>query len=88
MHQSFTDALVEWFYNNFPIIADSFRLVFIHCVARALGLGATVQAFCTSVPHRAVVPIATSPPSCCLFGNYVDHHCVDVEKNYRGKYVL
>jgi len=33
MHQSFTDALVKWFLDNFPTFADSFRLVSIHCVA-------------------------------------------------------
>jgi len=24
MHQSFTDALVKWFFDNFPVFADSF----------------------------------------------------------------
>jgi len=30
MHQSFPDALVKWFFNNFRMFADSFRLVSIH----------------------------------------------------------
>jgi len=34
MHQSFSDVLVKWFFDNFPMFADSFRLVSIHCVAR------------------------------------------------------
>jgi len=37
MHQSFTDALVKRFFDNFPMFADSFRLASIHCVARGLG---------------------------------------------------
>ena len=51
MHQSFTDALVKWLFRQLPMFADSFRLVSVHCVAEDY-----VQAFCTSVPHRAVVP--------------------------------
>ena len=27
MHQSFTDALVKWFFDNFPMFADSFDVV-------------------------------------------------------------
>jgi len=38
MHQSFTDAFVKWFFDNyFPVFADSSRVVSIHCVARGLG---------------------------------------------------
>jgi len=37
MHQSFTEALVKWFFDKFPMFADSFRLISIHCVARGLG---------------------------------------------------
>ena len=37
MHQSFNDALVKWFFDNFLLFADSFRLVSVHCVARGLG---------------------------------------------------
>ena len=39
MHQSFTDARVKWFLDNFPMFADSFTpsVVSIHCVARRLG---------------------------------------------------
>ena len=37
MHQSFTDALVKWFFDNFPTFADSFRVVSIHNVAPGLG---------------------------------------------------
>jgi len=32
MHQCFTGALVKWFLDNFPMFADSFRLVSVHCV--------------------------------------------------------
>ena len=51
MHQSFTGTLVKWFFDNFPMFADSFSVVSIQCVAWGLG-----QAFCTSAPHRAVFP--------------------------------
>jgi len=37
MHQSFTDALVKWFFDNFPMFAGSFSVVSIHCLARELG---------------------------------------------------
>jgi len=36
MHQSFTDTLVKWFFDNFPMFADSFSFLSIHCVARGL----------------------------------------------------
>jgi len=36
MHQSFTDALVKWSFDNFPMFADSFSVVSIHCVDRGL----------------------------------------------------
>jgi len=39
MHRPFTDVLVKWFFDNFLMFADSFRLVSIHCVARGLGAG-------------------------------------------------
>jgi len=45
--QSFTDALVKWFFDNFPMLvadADSFRAVSIHCVVR--GLGASILYKC------------------------------------------
>jgi len=34
MHQSFTHALVKWFFDNFPMFADSFSVLSIHYVAR------------------------------------------------------
>ena len=37
MHQSFTDALVKWLFDNFPMFADSSSVLSIHCVARGLG---------------------------------------------------
>jgi len=38
MHQPFTGALVKWFFDdNFPMFADSFSVLSIHCVARGLG---------------------------------------------------
>jgi len=33
-HQSFIDALVKWFFDNFLIFSNSFRLVSDHCIAR------------------------------------------------------
>jgi len=36
MHQSFTDTLVKWLFDNFPIFADSFSVLSIHCVTRGL----------------------------------------------------
>ena len=44
MHQSFTDTLVKWFFDNFSMFADSFRLVSILCVAR----GASFLHKCTA----------------------------------------
>jgi len=35
--QTCTDALVKWFFNNFPMFADNFRVVSIHYVAQGLG---------------------------------------------------
>jgi len=37
MRQSFTDTHVKWFFGNFPMFADSFSVVSIHCIARGLG---------------------------------------------------
>jgi len=51
MHQSFTGALAKWFFDNFPMFADSFSVLSIHCDARGLG-----AAFSTSALLRAVVP--------------------------------
>ena len=51
IHQSFTDALVKWLFDNFPRFADSFRLVSIHCIAQRLGAN-----FVYKVAHRMVVP--------------------------------
>jgi len=51
MHQSFTGILVKWFIENFPMFADSFSVLSIHCVPR--GLGASFLYKCL---HRAVVP--------------------------------
>jgi len=32
MHQSVTDALVRWFFNNFPMFADGFSVFYsVHC---------------------------------------------------------
>jgi len=36
MHQSFTDTVVKWFFDNFAMFADSFSILSIHCVARGL----------------------------------------------------
>jgi len=45
MHQSFTDALVKWFFDNLPIFADSFSVVSIHCVTRS-------RIRCKHAPHE------------------------------------
>ena len=37
MRQSFTDTHVKWFFGNFPMFANSFSVVYIHCIARGLG---------------------------------------------------
>jgi len=47
MHQSFTDTLVKWLFDNFRMFADSFSVLSIHCVVRELG---------ANFLHRAVVP--------------------------------
>jgi len=52
MHHFFTDALVKWFFYNFPMFADSFSVLSIHCVAR--GLDATFLYKCSA--SRAVFP--------------------------------
>ena len=52
MHQSFTDTLEKWFFDNFPMlpIVLMFFLFTVLPVDQA-------QAFCsTSAPHRTVVP--------------------------------
>ena len=56
MRQSFIDTLVKWFFDNFPMFADSFRLVSIRCVAR--GLAANFLYKCPAL--RGV----TAQPSC------------------------
>jgi len=53
MHQSFTDTLVKWLIDNFPMFADSFSVLSVQCVARGLAASFLYK---TSVPHRAVVP--------------------------------
>jgi len=62
MHQSFTDAPVKWFLDNFPMFADSFCVFFaIHCVAG--GLGASLLYL--QMPRIGRwLPHATAPPSC------------------------
>jgi len=50
--QFFTDALVKWFFDNFPMSADSFSVLSIFTALPE----DYVQAFYTSAPHRAVVP--------------------------------
>jgi len=42
---------MQWFFDNFPMFADSFRLVSIHCGARRLG-----ACFLLKFTHRAAVP--------------------------------
>ena len=37
MHQPFADTLVKRFFDNFPMFADGFSVLSIHCVARGLG---------------------------------------------------
>ena len=37
MHQSVTDALAKWFFDNFPMFVESFSVVSIHYVAPELG---------------------------------------------------
>ena len=37
MHQSFTDALIKWFFDNFPLFTDSFSVLSTHVVVRGLG---------------------------------------------------
>ena len=37
MHQFFADALLKWFFDNVLVLADSFSVLSIHCVAWGLG---------------------------------------------------
>jgi len=37
IHQSFSNTLVKWFFDNFPMFANSFSVLSIHRVARGLG---------------------------------------------------
>jgi len=48
MHQPFTDTLLKWFFDNFPIFADNFSVLSIHWVARRLGasFSATARPCC------------------------------------------
>ena len=50
MHQSFTDTLIKWFFDNFPM----FPIVLMFFLFTALPVD-QMQAFCTSAPHRVVV---------------------------------
>jgi len=50
-HQSFIDTTVMWFFDNFPVFADSFSVLSIHRFAQGL-----CASCCTSAPHRALVP--------------------------------
>jgi len=62
MHQSFTGTLVKWvFFDNFPMFADSFSVLSIHCVAWCIRRKLSVQVPC-------IVPWfpATARPSCCI----------------------
>jgi len=51
MQQSFTDALAKWFFNNFPMFADSFGLVSIQCTLPR-ELAANILYKC-SAPHSS-----------------------------------
>jgi len=61
MHQFFIDTLVKWFFDKFPIIADSF-IVLSHCVVP--GLGASFPYRCPTL-HRTAFPAAARPS--CLY---------------------
>ena len=52
MHQSFTGALVKWFFDNFPMFVDSFTVLSIHCVGTELGASLLYKCLL----HRVVVP--------------------------------
>ena len=43
MHQSFTGTLSKWFFDNFCMLADSFSVLSVHCVARGLGESLDLQ---------------------------------------------
>jgi len=59
MHQPFTGTLAKWFLDNFPIFADSFGVLSIHCVARGLG-----SSFLYKCPASRDGSHATARPSC------------------------
>ena len=61
MHQSFTDTLEKWFFDNFPM----FPIVLMVFLFTALPVD-QVQAFCTSAPPHEVVP-CDSRAFLCLF---------------------
>jgi len=71
MHQSFTDALVKWFLVNFPCLPIVLVLFLFTVLPEDW-----VQAFCTSAPHRAVVP-CDSTSTAFLFRSWskVDNIC-------------
>jgi len=52
MHQSFTDTLVKWFFDNFTMFADSFSVLSVHCVAR--GLDASFLYWCPTPPDGSL----------------------------------
>jgi len=81
MHQSFTDTLVKWFFNSFPIFADSFGVISIHCVARGLGAsflykcpasrGSFLRQHCLLVNILTLVkPIPRTSQNVPSFNNY------------------
>ena len=45
MCQSFSGTLRKWFLDNFPMFADSFSVVSIHCVAQGLGANFRYKCF-------------------------------------------
>ena len=81
MHQSFTDTLVKSFFDNFPMFADSFCVLSIHCITR--GLGASFLFKCPASRGGSLAIPATARPSCYLTGIVL--HCFNTVRWASGR---
>ena len=83
MHHYFTDTLVKWFFNNFPMFSGSFNVLSIHCVARGSDVtflyrrltsrGGSLQQHSLLVSFleiRTFRPLQTKALSLMLFSNF------------------
>ena len=73
------DALVKWFFDNFSMFADSFSVLYIHCVARGLRASLLYK-----VPRIAPQFLATARLSCYIQYNEAYFRCTKCNKPVHG----